>query len=146
MEDLSLHLLDVAQNGILAGAKSIEIRVSEDTEDDLLTLEIIDDGCGMSEEEAAQALDPFYSSRKKKTGLGLPLLAEAAREAGGDIELQTKPGAGTRVKATFVLSHPDLRPLGDILETIATLVCGYPNIKYFYEHKKQGEVVLQWNN
>jgi len=146
MEDLSLHLLDVAQNGIMAGASKIEIRVCEDQENDLLTLEIVDNGCGMSESEAAKALDPFYSTRKKKTGLGLPLLAEAAREAGGDIDLQTAPGEGTKVKARFQLSHPDLRPLGDLLETVATLVCAYPNIKYFYEHRKQGNVVSTWSN
>jgi signal transduction histidine kinase len=146
MEDLSLHLLDVAQNGIMAGASRMEIRINEDPEKDALMIELSDNGCGMSKEEAINALDPFYTSRDKRTGLGLPLLAEAAREAGGDIELQTEPGKGTLVRATFQLSHPDLRPLGDMLETLATLVCAHPDVQYIYEHRIKGEVACEWSN
>ncbi len=93
------------------------------------------------------ALDPFYMTKTgKRVGLGLPLLAQAAKEAGGDMEIQTAPGEGTAINATFQLSHPDLKPLGDMLETMATLACAHPQVQFVFEHKRDGVVVCQWNN
>jgi len=48
MEDLSLHVLDIAENSIAAGAKHVEIRVRESRREDRLSIEIIDNGRGMS--------------------------------------------------------------------------------------------------
>lgn len=147
MEDLSLHLLDIAENAIAAGATHMEIRIFEDRKKDILSIEIGDNGCGMDQQAATRALDPFYTTkRSKRVGLGLPLFAQAAREAGGKITFQTEPGKGTIVRATFQLSHPDLRPLGDVLETIATLACAYPQVQFVFEHRKDGAVVCQWNS
>jgi len=141
MEDLSLHILDVAENSISGSAKRIEIRINEDQEKDVLTIEIKDDGKGMDEQMRRKALDPFFTTRTtRRVGLGLPLLAQAARETGGTIELDSKPGRGTTVKATFCYSHPDRKPMGDIHETIRTLVVGHPEIDFLYEHKKNGSV------
>ena len=141
MEDLSLHILDVAENSISGSAKRIEIRIDEDREKDVLTIEINDDGKGMDEQMLQKALDPFFTTRTtRRVGLGLPLLAQAARETNGKIELDSKPGQGTTVKATFCYSHPDRKPMGDITETIRTLVMGHPEIDFLYEHKKNGSV------
>ena len=147
MEDYSLHLLDVAENALAAGASSIEIRIFEEPKEDTMRIEIEDNGCGMDEATAKQALDPFYTTKtKKRVGLGLPLLAQAAREAGGDIEIQTALGKGTMIRATFQLSHPDLRPMGDMLETMATLACAHPEVQFSFEHRRSGDIVCEWNN
>lgn len=147
MEDYSLHLLDVAENALAAGASSIEIRIFEEPKKDTMRIEIEDNGCGMDEAAAKQALDPFYTTKtEKRIGLGLPLLAQAAREAGGDIEIQTAPGKGTMIRTTFQLSHPDLRPMGDMLETMATLACAHPEVQFSFEHRRSGDVVCEWSN
>jgi signal transduction histidine kinase len=141
MEDLSLHILDVAENSISSEAKRIEIRITEDPEQDVLTIEIKDDGKGMDEQMLQNALDPFFTTRTtRRVGLGLPFLAQATRETEGKIELDSSPGRGTTVKATFRYSHPDLKPMGDILETIRTLVVSHPEIDFLYEHSKNGSL------
>src|SRR5574341_535774 len=98
MEDLSLHVLDVAENSIRAGARSIEIDLVEDRKKDLLTLRITDDGEGMDEATGRRATDPFFSTKEgKKAGLGLALLSQAAEEAGGRVVVESEKGRGTRV-------------------------------------------------
>jgi signal transduction histidine kinase len=147
MEDFSLHLLDVAENGLAAGADHIEIRIVEETEKDLMTIEIKDDGSGMDQQALNRALDPFYTTKpNKRVGLGLPLLAQAAREAAGGIDIQTAPGQGTLIRATFQLSHPDLKPHGDVLETLAILACGHPNVQFSFEHQRDDTFICRWDS
>lgn len=140
MEDLSLHILDVVENSIAAGAKRITINIDEQEENDLLEIEIVDDGQGMDEEVAKKVLDPFFTTRTtRRVGLGLPLLAQAARESGGKIEIDSAPGKGTRVKASFGYSHIDRKPMGDIYETLKVLILGNPEVDFLFIHKKGDE-------
>ena len=86
MEDLSLHVLDVAENSLTAGADRVQIRVTEETTEGILTLEIEDNGRGMDEETVKQAVDPFYTTKpSKRVGLGLAMLSQSAKEAGGEL-------------------------------------------------------------
>ncbi len=147
MEDFSLHLLDVAENALAAGAGRIEINILEQSKKDLMTIEIKDNGCGMDEQTVSRALDPFYTTKPdKRVGLGLPMLAQAAREAGGNMEVQTAPGKGTTVVANFKLSHPDLKPLGDMMATMATLSCAHPQVHFVFEHRRDRAVVCRWDS
>ncbi len=137
MEDLSLHILDIAENSIEAKASKVEIKVIEDKKKDLLTIEIKDNGQGIDKETLKKVLDPFYTTRTvRKVGLGLSLLAQATEESGGDIEIKSKVGKGTKVKATFQYSHIDRKPLGDIEKTLTTLIVGNPGVNFVYEHRK----------
>jgi len=139
MQDLSLHILDIAENSIEAQATRIEIRVEENQSQDLLALEITDNGWGMDEEMIRQVRDPFVTTKKtRRVGLGLPLLAEAARAANGSLDLESWKGKGTRVRATFQLSHIDLKPLGDIAQTLVTLIIGHPGVDILYTHRVDG--------
>ena len=139
MEDLSLHILDIAENSIGARSSRIEIKVMEDVRKDLLTIEIKDNGQGIDEETIEKVLDPFFTTRTtRRVGLGLPLLSQAARESGGNIEIESDVGRGTRVKATFGYSHIDRKPLGDMEATLTALIAGNPEIDFIYEHKKDG--------
>lgn len=143
MEDLSLHVLDIAENAIRALAKRVEIMIVEDKGNDLLTLEIKDDGRGMDEKMRKKVLDPFFTTRTtRRIGLGLPLLAQSARESGGDMELKSRLGEGTKVKATFRYSHPDRKPLGDMAQTMLTLIAGNPQVDFIYEHR-EGDAVYR---
>ena len=137
MEDLSLHILDIVENSVAANADSIEIRITEDIEGDLLSVEVIDNGIGMDDETAEKVLDPFYTSKTvRRFGLGLPLLSEAAKAANGHLSITSKKGEGTKIHADFQYSHIDRKPLGDIEQTIITLVVGNPEIDLVYVHKK----------
>jgi DNA mismatch repair ATPase MutL len=138
MEDLSLHILDVAENSIEANARRVAIRVEELVSKDRLVLEIVDNGRGMSPEEVSRALDPFFTTKKaKRVGLGLPLLAQAARATGGKATVRSIPGRGTKVRATFRLSHIDLQPLGDVAETLTVLMVAHPEVRFRYTHKTE---------
>ena len=141
MQDLSLHILDVVENSLRSKARLVEIRLIEDLERDVLVLQIKDDGEGMDPETLSRATDPFFTSKAdKKVGLGLALLAQAAREAGGKLELSSSRGAGTTVRATFRNSHPDRKPMGDMAATLQTLVGGNPDVDFLYEHRKGTEI------
>ena len=137
MEDLSLHILDVVENSIAAQAKRIEIRVNEDMERDLLSIEIVDDGKGMDEEMVKNAVNPFFTTRTtRRVGLGLPLFAAAARQSNGTFQIESRPGKGTEVRATFQESHIDRKPWGKMSDTLVTLIMGNPDVDFYFSHRK----------
>lgn len=139
MEDISLHVLDIAENSIGADATLITISISEDTAKDLFSVEIEDNGRGIPEGMRSKVLDPFCTTRTtRKVGLGLPLLAQAARETGGDISVRPGSASGTIVTATFKKSHIDMKPLGNIAETLIVLIAGNPQIDFLFNYKKNG--------
>ena len=135
MRELSLHILDIAENGITAGADCIQIEVNEKRAEDLLTIVIDDNGHGMPAEKFQNPTDPFITSRKtRRVGLGLSLLAAAAERCEGRMIIETEPGRGTRVEATFRYGHIDRSPIGDMAATITTLIMGNPQIDVVYTH------------
>jgi len=139
MEDLSLHILDIAENSVRAGANLIKITIDEDINKDILTIEIEDNGEGMDEETLEKVTDPFFTSKTvRKVGLGVSLLKEAARMTGGDLEITSSPGKGTNLKATFQYSHIDRKPIGDMTATMITLIFGNRDTRFIYSHKRNG--------
>jgi len=139
MQDLSLHILDIVENSIRAGAREVTILIVEDVTRDRLEIEIRDDGYGMEPSVMEKAIDPFYTTKSvRKVGLGLSLFKEAARITGGDLVLQSIPGQGTHVKAIFQHSHIDRKPLGDMASTLITLIFGNPEVHFQYHHRKDG--------
>ena len=137
MEDLSLHILDIAENSINAGASKIRIKIIENVKKNLLLIEIADNGKGMDEDIIKMARDPFFTTKSnKRVGLGIPFLAQSAREAMGDISITSKKGEGTTITATFKYNHIDRKPLGDIEKTLTVLIAGNPEVDFVYEHKR----------
>ena len=137
MEDISLHILDIAENSIRANAKNINIVIIENKKDDLLTLAIEDDGEGMDDKIKEYAMNPFFTTKKgKKVGLGLAFLSQSAEEAGGTMKIESEPGKGTRITATFKLGHIDRKPFGNLNETIKCLKITHPEINITYDHDK----------
>jgi anti-sigma regulatory factor (Ser/Thr protein kinase) len=137
MRDLSLHILDIAENGINAGADLVRITVEEDIKADSLTIVIEDNGRGMEPEFLLKALDPFVTTRaNRKVGLGLPLLQQSARLAEGDIKIDSTPGVGTKVLAFMKYGHIDRKPMGNMSETMVTLIQGNPEVDFVYVHRR----------
>ena len=140
MEDISLHILDIAENALKAGATHVKIHVIEDIENDLLKLKILDNGKGMDEKMVRTVTDPFVTTRaERRVGLGLPFLAESARMAGGDIKIKSEPGIVTSIEADFVYSNIDRKPLGDIIRTMMVLIAGNPEVDFHYCHQKNNK-------
>lgn len=136
MTEISLNILDVAENSTRAQASLVTIEVTADFPGDRLTVTIDDDGCGMTPEQVEQVTDPFFTSRTtRKVGLGVPFFKLAAESTGGSFSIVSQPGAGTRVTAVFVLSHIDRMPLGDISTTIHTLVVYHPETDFVYRYQ-----------
>lgn len=139
MLELAMHILDIAENSVRAGAKLITIRILEDLEKDLYVMEIADDGRGMNAGDRQRALDPFYTTKKvRKVGLGLPMLQNAARNTGGAFRLDSAVGRGTTVTANFRRGHIDRQPLGNIASSLLGLILGNPGVDFLYHHRVDG--------
>ena len=135
MPEISLNILDVAENSVKAKASLIEISVEVNTAADTLTVIIKDDGCGMSDEQLAKVTDPFYTTRTtRKVGLGVPFFKLAALQSGGSFDITSKEGQGTTVTAVFGLTNIDRMPLGDMTSTIHTLVTFNEKNDFLYKY------------
>lgn len=141
MKELSLNILDIAKNSVKANATLVQILLNE--ADDLLTLTIADDGCGMTEEILRGVSDPFYTTRTtRKVGMGIPLLKLAAEQTGGGVEITSRHESehpndhGTVVLAKFFQNHIDFTPMGDVVASIVTLIQGNPNTDFLFRHQK----------
>lgn len=146
MKELSLNILDIAENSVKAGAALTRITVDETEE--TLTLTIEDDGCGMTDEILKSVTDPFYTTRTtRKVGMGIPLLKMAAEMTGGGVEITSRykddfpDSHGTTVTAHFNKKHIDFTPLGDVTESIATLIQGHPDTDFLFTHRTGGKTV-----
>ncbi|MEG2605423.1 MAG: ATP-binding protein [Clostridia bacterium] len=127
MRDLSMHVLDIAQNSIKAQATLVEI-VFVINENRVLTLSVKDNGCGMSPDFLVRVTDPFTTTRTtRKVGLGIPMLQQSAEMCGGFFGIDSRPGAGTAIHATFHLNNIDCIPMGEICDTLLTLVVLNPD-------------------
>lgn len=136
MKELSLHILDIVQNSIAAGAGLIEIEVVEKTQENLMIISIKDNGCGMSEELLKAVIDPFTTSRTTRSvGLGISLFKLAAEQCEGRLSIESKLNVGTKLIASFRHSHIDRQPLGSISQTIAQLVLCNSMVEFVYRHK-----------
>lgn len=135
MRELSLNILDIAQNSISAGASLITIEVNENTIDHTLLIGVYDNGKGMSEEQVKSVIDPFFTTRTtRKVGMGIPLFKMAAEQTGGSLEIKSELGVGTEVRAYFKTDSVDFTPLGDVASTIQMLITMNTDRDFVYKH------------
>jgi len=142
MKQLSENILDITMNSVRAGSPLTDITVKE--EGSMLTLVINDRGCGMTPEQVANVTDPFFTTRTtRKVGLGLPFLKMEAELTGGSFSIESTVGVGTCVTASFDMSHIDSIPLGDMPETVMTIVGAAPDKDIVFTHVSgEKDVVL----
>ena len=133
MRELSLNVMDIAQNSISAGASLITITVEEDAELDELSTSICDNGRGMTPEQVEHVTDPFFTTRTTRSvGLGVPLFKMEAEMTGGRFSIESTLGVGTTTTAVFKPSSVDMIPLGDINGTVSMLVMMNPDLDFLY--------------
>ena len=140
MQELSLNILDIAQNSVVAGASLIEIGAEFDGDGRMMTITIKDNGKGMDKETLAAVENPFFTSRTtRKVGLGIPLFKMAAEQTGGSFSIQSEVGVGTLVTAVFDTAHIDCTPLGEVWDTVAILIQMNEEIDFVYTVRKGEE-------
>lgn len=133
MRELSLNILDIAQNSISAGASLTEIVVNENTKDKTLLIGIYDNGCGMTEEQVKSVIDPFFTTRTtRKVGMGIPLFKMSCEQTGGRFTIESEKGVGTKINALYKTDSIDFTPLGDIASTIVTIVSMNADKEFLY--------------
>jgi len=98
-----LNLVANARDAIAASDRSGTIRVSAGLSAEAegrVEIVVADDGPGMTAEVRARALDPFFTTKgaTRGTGLGLSMVYGAARRCGGDLRIESEPGAGATVR------------------------------------------------
>ncbi len=144
MLELSLHVLDIVNNSVKAKASKIEIEIDEQVQKNILTVSIRDNGCGMDAEFLKNVTDPFKTTRTtRKVGMGLSLFQAAAEATGGNLVIKSQLNVGTEVVVTFTYDHIDRQPMGDMAETMQTLVSSNESIDFIYRHiKDQKEFVF----
>ncbi len=135
MRDISMNVMDIAQNSIKAEATEIEITICEYIEHNKFIFSVKDNGKGMSKEFLEKVRDPFTTSRTtRKVGLGIPFMQQMCEMCGGNLELESELGVGTIITATMEYNNIDRPPLGDIPSTIQLTIISNPNIKFIYKH------------
>jgi len=143
VKEIALHLLDIVENSVTAGASQVRICIDEDLEEDQLILVIEDNGRGMDETLLARVTDPFVTSRTtRKVGLGIPLFKAAAEACNGYLRIESAVGHGTKLTADFQRSHIDRMPLGDVAGTMLTLLVGFPKVRWILRYRKGNEEFL----
>ena len=140
MKELSLNVLDIAMNSVKARASLVKIEIDETEE--TLSITISDDGCGMKKDFLESVTNPFCTTRTtRKVGMGIPLLKLQAEQTGGNFSIVSRHESeypdshGTETAALFYKNHIDMTPLGDIVESIITLIQGNPDIDFMFQHK-----------
>ena len=135
MKELSLHISDITQNSIRAQAKLVKLVIIESLANNELTIIIEDDGCGIPADRLHNITDPFVTTRTtRKVGLGLSLFKAAAEACGGYFEISSTPGVGTKVVGNFMRDHIDRAPLGNMADTILTMVMSFGETDLNYQH------------
>ncbi len=143
MRELSLNVLDIAQNSVSADSSLVEIEVLENTEKHELTLGVLDNGKGMTKEQLDSVRDPFFTTRTtRKVGLGVPLFKMAAEMTGGSFSIESEVGKGTKVKAFFKTDSIDFTPLGNMTSTVVLLITMNTDIDFVYRFRKDEKSFL----
>ncbi len=136
LPEISLNILDITENSVKAKATKIVIDVFADFKKDTLTVDIIDNGCGMTEEQLKNVTNPFFTTRTtRKVGLGIPFFKMAAESTGGSFDIKSELNVGTTVNAVFTLSHIDRMPMGDITLTMWQLITMHEDINFVFNYK-----------
>lgn len=143
MREISLHILDIAENSVNAGSTVVKITINENLNNDELSIKIEDNGKGMDDDTVRKITDPFVTTRTtRKVGLGIPFLKAAAEACQGGLEITSAPGKGTVISVKFQHSHIDRMPLGDIQNSLLSLIVGYPDVRWIFSHQVNGKEFL----
>jgi len=138
---LSDIIADVAANSIEAGARLVQVSVTE--KDGTIELKVVDNGKGMDAATVARVFDPFYTEPGKhdarKIGMGLPFVKQTCDACGGTVDLASEKGKGTTLVCTFQADNIDLPPMGDLPSAVLSLFNFAGDFDLVFTHTKGAE-------
>lgn len=135
MQEIALNILDIAYNSIHANATLIQVLIIDSIKQNIIEIKIIDNGCGIAPKNITSVCDPFYTTRTtRKVGLGIPFFKESIEATGGTFTISSSLGNGTKVTGIFIKDHLDTPPMGNIVDTILTLIQADEKIDYLFEY------------
>lgn len=137
-DELSLNVLDIAQNSIRAKATLIEIAIEVRTDLNLLSITIKDNGQGFDREEYEKGKTK-HTYGDRRNGMGISLFRESAEITGGDLKITSQKGSGTSLTANYALDSPYRMPMGDINATVEALILCCKDTDFIYAYKVDGE-------
>ena len=139
MKELALYILDIFYNSAAADAALIRIAVKEDSNRNLFSVKVTDNGCGIDRTLLKKVKDPFVTTRTtRKVGMGIPLLTQAAEQSGGNLVILSKKDFGTTLTANFELDHVDRPPLGDMVSSLLAMILSLDEKNLIYTHSIDG--------
>jgi hypothetical protein len=139
--DLSQHILDIVENSVNAGASLVHLDIEQDLAHDRLSICVRDDGRGIDPTMLVAITDPWVTTRTtRRVGLGIPFFKQTAEMCEGDFEIESHPGQGTKICATFRWSHIDRPPVGALGDTLICIIVGYPQVNFVYHHRVDDQV------
>ncbi len=137
MEEIAMYILDIVNNSIRAGALNIHVFIRNSIKENIIHVMIVDDGCGMNETQLNKVTDPFYTSRTtRNVGLGVPMFKDSVEMSGGRFNIQSLENDGTLIEGIYIKDHLDTPPMGDIIETMITLIQFDEKINYIFEYNE----------
>ncbi|HCE42647.1 MAG TPA: hypothetical protein DET40_03775 [Lentisphaeria bacterium] len=140
MKEISLHILDIVENSVKAGAKTVTLEFS--WKGTFFSLRITDDGPGFPDSIKDNPTDPFKTTRKeRKVGLGLPLLKDSAEQTGGKLRIGTGEKGGVEIEADFDMGHIDSKPIGDLADLMTTCIAAWPKMNWIVKLGEEGEIL-----
>lgn len=143
MKELSMHILDITMNSIKADATLIEINIEDSIKNNWFKITIKDNGRGMSEDVINKVTNPFYTTRTtRKVGLGIPMLKESCERCNGFLKIYSQPGVGTTISCFFERDNIDRAPLGNMGETIMTIINSQNNCELIYTHNTDAGIFV----
>ena len=99
-------LANLLQNALHASPKGKEVRLLIRPNQSILEMVVEDEGPGIPQEHLDRIFQPFFTTKPQGTGLGLAITQQIVKEHGGEIRVESSPGAGTRVFLSFPLGNP----------------------------------------
>lgn len=139
MREIALHIMDIIENGLDAGASLITLSTTKDGKEKVLRISIKDNGRGIPDSMLEQITDPFVTTRTtRRVGLGLSLFKESAKRCDGEFDISSNQGEGTMVRASFRTDHIDTPPLGDMAGSLTSLIMTHPEVDFVYTHEADG--------
>ena len=133
MQEIAMTILDMIQNSLRAQALQIHLWIKDSIKDNMIHIEICDNGCGMSLETLQQVTNPFFTTRTTRSiGLGIPLFKESVEATGGYFQIDSCLQKGTKIIGEYVKNHIDTPPMGNLVDTMITCIQYDEKVNYCF--------------
>lgn len=134
MQSILDCVFELVKNSLEADSTVIKIGVFQKDAKRLILI-VEDNGNGLSDEICKLCQSPFFSTKGKAVGMGIPMVKEMALRTGGDFAVESNSSGGVTVSALFKPYNINMIPIGDLYKGTKSLIKTYPNIDFVLTQK-----------